>query len=242
MPVHMANSAIDEVGPYRRMSASQANTYKACPRLWFYQKVYRFKMPQIPVLFVGRAVEEAVCRVLKESPSFIVAASSPDVLSTSPYADDGTPAPAGKADWPAVGLMPLFPHEQPSSKDDLQAWAMERANAHLPLPSNACACSGKRMNERPATGRRSTLTSAWPWFTMPCASISMKLNAAWRQEAVPGWKHGAVANVQLGLHLMAFHTKPSTVIHLPPLALFRGVKLGNSRDRGLSTPTLLRLR
>ena len=132
MPVHMANPATDEVGPYRRMSASQANTYKACPRLWFYQKVYRFKMPQIPVLFVGRAVEEAVCRVLKESPGFIVAASSHDVLPPSPYVDDGTPVPAGKADWPAVGLMPLFPHEQPSSKDDLQAWALERANAHLP--------------------------------------------------------------------------------------------------------------
>ena len=132
MPVHMANPTTDEVGPYRRMSASQANTYKACPRLWFYQKVYRFKMPQIPVLFVGRAVEEAVCRVLKESPGFIVAASSHDVLPPSPYVDDGTPVPADKADWPAVGLMPLFPHEQPSSKNDLQAWAMERANAHLP--------------------------------------------------------------------------------------------------------------
>jgi len=128
----MANPATDEVGPYRRMSASQANTYKACPRLWFYQKVYRFKMPQIPVLFVGRAVEEAVCRVLKESPGFIVASSSPDVLPPSPYVDDGTPVPAGKADWPAVGLMPLFPHEQPSSKDALQAWALQRANAHLP--------------------------------------------------------------------------------------------------------------
>jgi len=132
MPVHMANPAADEVGPYRRMSASQANTYKSCPRLWFFQKVYRFKMPQIPVLFVGRAVEEAVCRVLKESPSFIVAASSPDVLGPSPYVEDGRPVPAGKADWPSVGLMPLFPNEQPSSKDDLQAWALERAKAHLP--------------------------------------------------------------------------------------------------------------
>ena len=84
MPVQTANQATDEVGPYRRMSASQANTYKACPRLWFYQKVYRFKMPQIPVLFVGRAVEEAVCRVLKESPGFVVASSAPTCSEPPP--------------------------------------------------------------------------------------------------------------------------------------------------------------
>ena len=132
MPVQTANQATDEVGPYRRMSASQANTYKACPRLWFYQKVYRFKMPQIPVLFVGRAVEEAVCRVLKESPGFVVASSAHDVLGASPYADDGTPVASEDATWPAVGLMPFLPHERPSTKDDLASWAMERARHHLP--------------------------------------------------------------------------------------------------------------
>ena len=47
MPVRMSDVEHDTVGPYNRMSASQANTYEACPRLWFYQKVYRFKMPQI---------------------------------------------------------------------------------------------------------------------------------------------------------------------------------------------------
>ena len=67
----------DEVGPYRRMPASQANTYNV-PSPVVLSKVYRFKMPQIPVLFVeGR--QEAVCRVLKESPGFIVATSSADV-------------------------------------------------------------------------------------------------------------------------------------------------------------------
>ena len=69
MPVRLPvaeSSDRSKSGLIDRMSASQANTYEACPRLWFYQKVvYRFKMPQIPVLFVGRAVEEAVCRVLR---------------------------------------------------------------------------------------------------------------------------------------------------------------------------------
>ena len=110
MPVRMPVAEQDSVGPYNRMSASQANTYEACPRLWFYQKVYRFKMPQIPVLFVGRAVEEAVCRVLRESPGFVVASSSPEALEASPYKDDGTPISAAERSWPASGLMPLFPN------------------------------------------------------------------------------------------------------------------------------------
>ena len=91
MPVHMAEKERDTVGPYNRMSASQANTYEACPRLWFYQKVYRFKMPQIPVLFVGRAVEEAICSVLRESPGFVSANASPHALGSGPYDEDGRP-------------------------------------------------------------------------------------------------------------------------------------------------------
>ena len=132
MPVHMANSEEDTVGPYNRMSASQANTYAACPRLWYYQKVYRFKMPQIPVLFVGRAVEEAVCHVLRESPGFLLANAGEYTIGTSPYAEDGTPLPQGEYVWPSMGLMPLFPTEVPQSKSDLEAWALERCRVHLP--------------------------------------------------------------------------------------------------------------
>ena len=132
MPVRMSDVEHDTVGPYNRMSASQANTYEACPRLWFYQKVYRFKMPQIPVLFVGRAVEEAVCRVLRESPGFVVATSSHEAMQASPYTDDGKPIPASEHTWPANGLMPLFPNERPMSRDDLEAWALQRGRLHLP--------------------------------------------------------------------------------------------------------------
>ncbi|MDP6199893.1 MAG: hypothetical protein QF531_03900, partial [Candidatus Poseidonia sp.] len=91
MPVQHANPEADSVGRFNRLSASQANTYRACPRLWFYEKVYRFKMPQIPVLFVGRAVEEALCRALKESPSLLVANSGFEVYADSPYTDEGIP-------------------------------------------------------------------------------------------------------------------------------------------------------
>ena len=58
MPVRLPDPERDFIGQYNRLSASQVNTWKACPRLWYYEKVRRFVMPQIPILFVGRAVEE----------------------------------------------------------------------------------------------------------------------------------------------------------------------------------------
>ena len=131
MPVRMAVPDEDSIGPYNRLSASQANTYWSCPRLWFYQKVYRFKMPQIPVLFVGRAVEEALCRVLRESPGLVAANAGPEALGRTPYDDDGVLA-TDASEWPAVGLLPLFPNERPKNLEDLEAWAIQRCHQHLP--------------------------------------------------------------------------------------------------------------
>lgn len=149
MPVHRANPATDRVGAYNRLSASQANTYNACPRLWYYQRVYRFKMPQIPVLFVGRAVEEALCRVLRDSPSLVVGTAPADVLGPSPYTEDGLPVPRDEASWPAHALMPLFPHERPDSLESLEAWALERCAVHLP-PSLERAKEAWQNDERRA--------------------------------------------------------------------------------------------
>jgi hypothetical protein len=137
MPVHRALSEHDSVGPYNRLSASQANTYLACPRLWFYQKVYRFKMPQIPVLFIGRAVEEALCRVLRDSPSLVAPHAPSNALGPSPYRDNGEPEDEHHAAWPAPKLMPLFPSERPSDKSSLTQWAHARCRVHLPVALEA---------------------------------------------------------------------------------------------------------
>ena len=71
MPVRLAVPEVDSIGPFNRLSASQVNAYTTCPRLWYYEKVRRFKMPQIPVLFVGRAggavVFRRLCRPEKAS-------------------------------------------------------------------------------------------------------------------------------------------------------------------------------
>ena len=91
MPVQLADSDTDTIGPYARLSASQFNTYKACPRLWYYEKVLRFKMPQIPVLFVGRAVEETICRVLRESPGLIIGEAPAETYGKPPLDEEGRP-------------------------------------------------------------------------------------------------------------------------------------------------------
>ena len=91
MPVRLPNPELDFVGQYNRLSASQVNTWKACPRLWYYEKVRRFVMPQIPILYVGRAVEEAICKTLKESPSLIVSSAPADIYAPTPLDDEGRP-------------------------------------------------------------------------------------------------------------------------------------------------------
>ena len=48
MPVRSANPETDEVGRFNRLSASQANTWDDCPRLWYYQNKMRLKFPQTP--------------------------------------------------------------------------------------------------------------------------------------------------------------------------------------------------
>ena len=107
MPVRLAQPSEDSVGPFNRLSASQVNAYRSCPRLWFYEKVRRLKMPQIPVLFIGRAVEEVVCRMLMESPALLVAKASHDTLSAIPLDDNGVPSRPSTDPWPAERLLAL---------------------------------------------------------------------------------------------------------------------------------------
>ena len=112
MPVRSADPQTDEVGPYNRLSASQANTWDDCPRLWWYQNKMRLKFPQTPPLFLGRAVEECVCRVLMESPGLIFATAPLDVMSKG-----------------ADNLLPLFDDELP---DDFMSWCESRVDVHWP--------------------------------------------------------------------------------------------------------------
>ncbi len=136
MPVRLAIPEVDEVGPFNRLSASQVNAYSSCPRLWFYEKVRRFKMPQIPVLFVGRAVEEAFCRMLQETPALLVANASAETLANIPLDPSGVPSRETGMVWPADRLLALPEHMWPDDLDGLRRWAQQRLGIHLPRALN----------------------------------------------------------------------------------------------------------
>ena len=137
MPVRLALPEVDTIGPYKRLSASQVNAYTTCPRLWYYEKVRRFRMPQIPVLFVGRAVEEAFCRMLQESPALLVANASPETLSHIPLDPNGVPSRDANAAWPADRLLALPTQMWPTDLEGLRQWAQERLSIHLPVALEA---------------------------------------------------------------------------------------------------------
>ena len=131
MPVRLPDPERDFIGQYNRLSASQVNTWKACPRLWYYETVRRFVMPQIPILFVGRAVEEAICKTLKETPTLIVSTAPEDIYAPTPLDDDGRPDRDFDQKWPAEQLLTLPESKWPSDKNSLLEWANRRVLSHL---------------------------------------------------------------------------------------------------------------
>ena len=137
MPVRLPNPDLDFVGQYNRLSASQVNTWKACPRLWYYEKVRRFVMPQIPILYVGRAVEEAICKTLKESPALLVANAPADIYAPTPLDETGRPDREFRNKWPAEQLLTLPESKWPRNEQDLHEWANRRVLTHLAVSLEA---------------------------------------------------------------------------------------------------------
>jgi len=88
-------------------------------------------MPQIPILFVGRAVEEAICQTLKESPCLVMASAPSDVYAPTPLDDEGRPNRDHEGSWPAEQLLPLPKKNWPQNKKELLSWASERVKTHL---------------------------------------------------------------------------------------------------------------
>jgi hypothetical protein len=117
MPVRLPDPSRDEVGQFNRLSASQSNAWYDCPRIWWYQNNQRLKFGQTPPLFLGRAVEETVCRVLVESPGIVMASAPADVLANG-----------------ADALLPLFEDEIPT---DFSKWIEARVDAHWPAIRDA---------------------------------------------------------------------------------------------------------
>ena len=113
MPVTEIDPEADTVGPYSRLSSSQASLYNSCPRKWFYEKHWRLKQAAVPVLFKGRAVEEALSRTLRDDPTLLVASAPAELMSSE------------------ITLIELEEHERPQNEQELLEWASTRAKLHF---------------------------------------------------------------------------------------------------------------
>jgi len=129
VPVRRADTENPKVNPYRRLSASQVIAWKNCPRIWYYGWMERLKSPLPPQVLRGNAVEECVCRVLRESPSLISANSKASLKS--PLAEDGSPDWDNQDLWVGPGLSRLPKDEIPSDRESLEEWASARVDVHF---------------------------------------------------------------------------------------------------------------
>lgn len=129
MPVRRPDSANPKVNPYRRLSASQVIAWGKCPRIWYYGWMKRLKSPLPPQILRGNAVEECVCRVLRDSPTLLSPDSKASMLS--PLKEDGSPALEEPEHWTGPALQPLPESQWPSDRDSMHAWASSRADAHF---------------------------------------------------------------------------------------------------------------
>jgi len=129
VPVRKPDAENSKVNPYRRLSASQVNAWRKCPRLWYYGWMVRLKSPLPPQILRGNAVEECVCRVLRESPALLVHDSRSSM--TTPLAEDGSPDWDSQDYWVGPGLSPLPRESIPDDRESMLEWATARAEAHF---------------------------------------------------------------------------------------------------------------
>ena len=129
MPVRTYDAEATGVDPFRRLSASQVNLWKACPRQWYYAYEERLKGPMPPVIIRGNAAEECICRVLRDSPSLITPDASDSLIS--PLNEKGAPDWEDEENWMAARLESRPPEDLPSSREALMEWAVSRVDIHF---------------------------------------------------------------------------------------------------------------
>ncbi len=130
MPV-MLPSGTDDIGQFNRLSASQVNSYNNCNRMWWFEKKIGLKIPDIPALHRGKAVERAFSMVLKENPALIMANAPTHLLDSVPLSENGVPDREEMTGWPAQYLLPLKKEDQPRTIEELRDWANARLEVHL---------------------------------------------------------------------------------------------------------------
>ena len=97
--------------------------------MWYYGWIARLKSPLPPQILRGNAVEECVCRVLRESPTLISHDSRSSM--TTPLGSDGSPDWDSQDFWVGPGLNPLPADSIPGDRESIHKWAIARIGAHF---------------------------------------------------------------------------------------------------------------
>lgn len=156
MPTHSIRPKEDQYGIGGKLSHSQKWSHGLCPRAWFYEREYGWRNEAHPVLVFGHAVEEAVCRVLRESPALISINASTEVMDsptlevTQVYGRRDSLAthidqrPESEDKWKGPSLLWLGGGL--SGIDELRNWAHARVDVHWP---RAVATAHERWSQDP---------------------------------------------------------------------------------------------
>ncbi|MBO58191.1 MAG: hypothetical protein CMA77_04255 [Euryarchaeota archaeon] len=128
----------DPIGPYRRLSYSQSDTHRRCPRMWYHRYVLGLLGGTPPIFAMGHAVEGALNRVMRDCPA-LVASDAPSETFDSPLDeyDNGAgnmvlrPSTHSDAKWPALRIMPLPKSVWPNNRKAMTEWAKARAERHF---------------------------------------------------------------------------------------------------------------
>jgi len=129
VPVRRLDLSNSKINPFRRLSASQVIAWKNCPRLWYYGWRERLKTPLPPQIIRGNAVEECICRVLRDSPLYIGPEANHDM--DTPIDEQGSPNLDQVEGWPGPLLELRDKDLWPKNRNDLEKWAIERVMHHF---------------------------------------------------------------------------------------------------------------
>ena len=129
MPVFTPDLAALDVDPYRRLSASQVNGWRSCPRVWYYGWEVKLKGPLPPHIIRGNAAENCICKVMQESP--VLTPPDSDFRLTPPLDGDGVADYSDENNWLAARLSALDESEWPKAREGLMEWALARVESHF---------------------------------------------------------------------------------------------------------------
>ncbi|MCS5534399.1 MAG: PD-(D/E)XK nuclease family protein, partial [Candidatus Poseidoniales archaeon] len=131
----------DPIGPFKRLSHTQSAMLVNCQRQWYHRYKQGLRGSSPPILAMGRAVEAAVCRTLRESAVLVPADGQSEWLDSPLQVE--TPTWAGgelqpvkrpsrtEEGWRGPECETLGKADWPMSRNELFAWASARLRVHF---------------------------------------------------------------------------------------------------------------